>query len=313
MMTTAKHSPTILLFAFLLLGLILSTLAHGQVGVIKGVVCDRAGNPLKNVKITLLDLKSGNRYSIKSGEEGKFFKVGIPAAAYRMTVELDGYKTCEQPLMVAFGKEEVLSITLEKIPPKIDEDKDFLEGVTFCKQAQYAQAVQSFEKVTARFPDSPEAFYNLGVSFLRNKETEKSILSLEKAVGLKPDMVEGYFALGEAYFNKEKKDKAMEAFSRTTQLQPANPKAYYNLGIIYYKYNMLDEARGSFKKVMDLDPGFSSAYYQAGLVCIGKRELQAAIDYFVQFLKIEPDAPEADRVKTMIEELKKQIRKDKTE
>ena len=58
---------------------------------------------------------------------------------------------------------------------------------------------------------------------------------------------------------------------------------------------------------MELEPNFSSAFYQTGLVSIKKGDLKGALLYFEEFLKMEPNAAEAGQVKTMIEELKKQI------
>lgn len=308
-MTTEPGRPRALFISVLaLMGLLLPALAAGQEGIIKGFVGDVAGNPLKDAGITLSDLTSGNRFSFKSGKDGEIFKVGIPSADYKLSVELEGYKPYEQPFTVSFGGQHILNVTLEKIPPKIDEDKDFLEGVAFFKEAKYAQAVASFEKVSVRYPDSAAAHYNLGISAVRDGRKDLGLASLETAVRLMPDMIEAHFVLGEEYFARGDKDKAKAAFDRAIALQPSNSKAHYNLGIIYYKSGMLDEALGSFKKATDLDPGFSSAYYQAGLAHVGKGEFPAAVGCFEKFLEIEPGAPEAGRVKAMIEELKKQIK-----
>jgi len=309
MTTEVRHPRAIFISVLALLSLFLPALAAGQEEIIKGFVGDSAGNPLKDARITLSDLKSGNRYSFKSGKDGKIFKVGIPPADYKLSVLLEGYKPYEQPFTVSFSGQHILNVALEKIPPKIDEDKDFLEGMAFFKEARYAQAVASFEKVTVRYPDSAAAHYDLGISAVRDGRKDKGLASLETAVRLMPDMVEAYFVLGEEYFARGDKDKAKAAFDRAIALQPSNPKAHYNLGIIYYKSGMLDEALGSFKKATDLDPGFSSAYYQAGLAHVGKGEFPAAVGCFEKFMEIEPGALEAGRVKIMIEDLKKQIEK----
>jgi len=279
----------------------------GQEGAVKGIVKDRTGQPLKDVKVTFTDTRSGNRFSLKSNKEGKFLKFAIPQAEYRVKAELEGYKPFETILFIAFGQDENVEIALEKIPPKIDEDKDFIEGVNLFRQAKYKESIEYFEKVAARYPDSPEILYNLGISAFRDGDTDRAIVVFDKALQITPDMVEVYLALGECYFNKGEKEKAMDAFSKAISFQPANAKAHYNLGIIYYKIEKLDEALAEFQKAIDLDSGFSSPFYQAGIVSVKKGDLKAALQYFETFLKMEPDAPEAAQVKTMIEELKKQI------
>jgi len=287
---------------------LLPALAEGQEGIIKGLVADGAGNPLKEARITLTDLTSGNRFSFKSGKEGKIFKVGIPPANYTLTVELEGYQPYKQQFTVSFGGQHVLNVILEKIPPKIDEDKDFVEGTAFFKEGKYAEAMASFEQVTARYPDSAAAHYNLGISAIRDGRKDRGIASLETAVRLMPDMIEPYFVLGEEYFALEEKDKSQAAFDRAIELDPSNPRAHYNIGIIFYKSGRLDAALASFRRSLELDPGFSSAHYQAGLINVGKGQFAEAVSCFEKFLEIEPNAPEAPRVKAMIEELKKQIK-----
>jgi tetratricopeptide (TPR) repeat protein len=309
-MTTEVRRPrAIFLSALALACLLLPALAAGQEGVIKGLVADGEGNPLKDARIGLMDLTSGNKFSFKSGKDGKIFKVGIPPGSYKLTVELEGFLPYEQPFQVTFGGQHVLNVTLERIPPKIDEDRDFIEGTAFFKEAKYAEAAASFEKVTAQYPEIAAAHFNLGLSAIRAGRKDQGLAALENAVLINPKMIEAYFVLGEEYFALGERDKSQAAFARAIALQPSNPKAHYNLGIIYYKSGMLDEALGSFGKAIELEPGFSSAHYQAGLAHVGKGEFQAAVACFEKFLEVEPNATEASRVKAMIEELKKQIGK----
>jgi tetratricopeptide (TPR) repeat protein len=283
----------------------ISNFIVGQQSILRGVVCDPEGAPLKNAKITFRDPSRGTTFTFKSDKEGKFIKIGIPPSLYLVRVELDAYFPFKTRFRVRLGMEESLEIRLKKIPPKIDEDKNLAEGIDFFKQGKYKEAINSFEKVTYRFPENFQAFYNLGLSHLRSGDIDEAIISLEKVIELKPDLVEAYFALGECYFNKEDNDKAMAAFSKASELQPDNAKAYYNLGIIYYKYNKTEEALSSFDKSIELNPEFSSVYYQAGLASIKMGDFENAIKFFEEFLRLEPGASESTQVKAMIEELKK--------
>lgn len=277
----------------------------GQQSILRGVVSDQEGAPLKNAKVTFRDPSRGTTFSFKSDKEGKFIKIGIPPSLYLVRVELDGYFSLKTRFRVRLGMEESLKITLEKIPPKINEDKNLAEGTDFFKQGKYQEAIKSFEKVAYKFPENSQAFFNLGLSHLRSGDIDEAIISIEKAIELKPDLVEAYFALGECYFTKEDSDKAMAAFSKASELQPDNAKAYYNLGIIYYKYNKTEEALISFEKSIELNPEFSSFYYQAALASIKMGDFKKAIQFFEEFLRLEPDAAETNQVKAMIEELKK--------
>ena len=305
MKTRGLIHKAILISALLFLLMSIPNFNIGQQSILRGVVCDPEGAPLKNAKITFRDPSRGTTFTFKSDKEGKFIKIGIPPSLYLVRVELDAYFPFKTRFRVRLGMEESLEIRLKKIPPKIDEDKNLAEGTDFFKQGKYKEAIKSFEKVTYRFPENFQAFYNLGLSYLRSGDIDEAIISLEKVIELKPDLVEAYFALGECYFNKEDSDKAMAAFSKASELQPDNAKAYYNLGIIYYKYNKTEEALSSFDKSIELNPEFSSVYYQAGLASIKMGDFEKAIKFFEEFLRLKPGASESNQVKAMIEELKK--------
>ena len=305
MTTEARYPRAIFRSGLAVLSLFLLPFAAGQEGIIKGFVGDSAGHSLKDAKIILLDVNSGHRYSFKSGRDGKIFKAGIPPADYRLSVELEGYKPYQQTVTISFGEQHILNVTLEKIPPKLDDDKDFQDGVNFFKQGRYKEAFEYFAKVAVRFPESAEVHYNLGLSELMGGKSDEAIVELEKAVELNPDLTEAHFALGECYFGKGENDKAFRAFSRTLEIKGPNAKSYYNLGIVYYKLDKIDEAVSSFEKAIELEPAFSSALYQAGVAHIKKGDLTKALQYLEQFLKQDPNAPEAPQVKAMIEELKR--------
>jgi len=301
---TFFHKIIILLTFFFLISSA-PNLKSGQQTVISGTVRDKDDKPLVNAKVSFIDQQRGAKFSVKTNKKGKFIRVGIPPAIYNISVEYEGYFPFKTQFRISLGKQEKLTITLEKIPPKIGEDKDFINGINQFKQGHYKEACELFEKAAQKFPENFEAFFNLGLSYFNSEKIDDAITSLEKAVKLKSGIAEVHFALGECYYHKENKEKAIEAFSNVLKLQPNNAKAYYNLGITHYKYDEMEEAMNAFEKSMDLDPEYSSAYYQAGLASIKIGEIEKGVQYLEECLRLNPDAPTNDQVKAIIQELKK--------
>lgn len=89
--------------------------------------------------------------------------------------------------------------------------------------------------------------------------------------------------------------------------QPDNAQVHYNLGVISYGNDRTDDAVRSFQKAEELNPEFASAFYQLGPGFVKKGEFAGAVEAFETFLLLEPDAPEAELTKRMIEELKKRL------
>jgi len=57
-------------------------------------------------------------------------------------------------------------------------------------------------------------------------------------------------------------------------------------------------------KAGDLDPSLPQVYYQLGLVYTRKGEMDKTIESFEKFLELAPQAPEAEIVKKLLEEIR---------
>src|SRR4030042_4223610 len=104
------------------------SLAQGT--VLRGIVRDEAKNALAKVKIVLLDQERGTSFETRSNKKGEFMQVGIPPAASRATFELEGYIPQETVIVMKLGMEERAAIVLKKVPLRIDEDPDFMAGIS---------------------------------------------------------------------------------------------------------------------------------------------------------------------------------------
>jgi len=277
-----------------------------QETVVQGVVIDEDGNPVKDARLTLVDPERGLKFVLKTDKNGKFMKVGIPPASYKITVEAEDYVTLESEARIRFGMRETLEVKLKKPIPSPDQEEDMAAGSEFFRAGKYDQAADRFRTVVERYPAHYEGHFNLGLSLLKKGDLDGAVMALEKAVELNPQSAESLFALGEAYFARGESEKAEKSFSRAIALNPESSLAHYNLGIAFYKMGKNEEALAAFEKSIALKPDNASAHYQAGLAAIRIQEYDKAIQSFEEFLKLEPNAPEAAQVKTMIEELKKQ-------
>jgi len=289
------------------LGLIPS-LSFGQDTVVKGVVTDPDEKPVEGAKIIFYNSDRGLKFTVESDKDGKFIKAGIIPEVYKVTVEKDGFFAVESQARIRFGFTEEMTITLRKVPPKLEDDKNLSQGIDLFTEGKYDEAIKSFEKVIEKFPESIEGHYNLGLSYLRKGDIDQAIASFEKAAALNPEALAIFSALGEAYFNKGENEKAVENYLLAIKIAPEDPKPQYNLGMVYYKLDKTEEALLAFDRCIALAPDNSTARYQAGLASIKHGDFQRAIEYFESFLKLEPNASEANQVKAIIDELKKNIK-----
>jgi len=301
--------PSVLLFfGFACLLLLSPRLGQAQETVVQGVVTDEVGKPVKDAQLTFSDPERGLKFVLKTDKNGKFIKVGIPPTTYKVTVESEGFLTRESEARLRFGMRETLEVKLKKMISVPDKDEDMTMGSELFKAGKYDEAGARFRKVIERYPSHFEGYFNLGLSLLKKGEVDPAIAALEKAAEINPQSVESLFALGEGYFAKGESEKALESFSRAIALNPESPLAHYNVGLVFYKLGKNEEALAAFEKAVELKPDNASAHYQAGLAAIRLQSFDKALKSFQEFLRLEPNAREADQVRTMIEELKKQIK-----
>ena len=284
------------------------SLSFAQETAVQGVVTDEAGKPVKDARLTLIDPERGLKFVLKTDKNGKFIKVGIPPATYKVTVESEGFLNLESEARVRFGMRENLEIKLKRPLAVPGKDEDMTAGSDLFKAGKFDEAIERFKKVIDKFPSNYEGYFNLGLSYLKKKEVDQAITALEKAAEINPQSVESLFALGECNFVKGESEKALQNFSRAIAINPESPLAHYNLGLVFYRLGKNEEALAAFEKSIALKPDNASAHYQAGLAAIRLQNFDKALKSFREFLRLEPNAPEAAQVKTMIEELEKQIK-----
>ncbi len=106
-----------------------------------------------------------------------------------------------------------------------------------------------------------------------------------------PDFALMQYALGSLYRERGDLARAGEAFSRATVLEPDHSFAWNNLGNIHFLQGDYDAAVRAWKRAIEADPKNPQPYYNVGIALerLGRRE--EALDYYRQYLRLEPHPP----------------------
>ena len=176
-------------------------------------------------------------------------------------------------------------------------------------------------KAVAAYPNFPAALSDLGVQYMKLGQMDKAAETLEALLKLKPNDAIAHVDLGIAFYNQstslysekkldesaQKADQAVTQFREALKLNSPGPTAHYYLGMSLIKLKQYDEAQ----KELELSVGkggenLAQAHrYLGGLYQRAQKNKEAA-DEFEKYLKLEPKAPDADRIKGMIKDLRKQ-------
>ncbi|MDA2934104.1 tetratricopeptide repeat protein [Acidobacteria bacterium AH-259-D05] len=176
------------------------------------------------------------------------------------------------------------------------QDGDYLKGLSYYKQKQYAKAIEEFEKIVKANPKYESGFRILGDSYLRVREYDHAIEAFQNALRLKDDNYISYYGLalayyntarytetistlvqsesyarsprdqyqlyrtrGSAHYNISEFEKAISDLERASAIQRGNPRDVLQLGISYYHLGNYSQAEKLLQQALALDPSASAA------------------------------------------------------
>jgi hypothetical protein len=67
-----------------------STLAFGQLAKVTGKATDEVGKPIAGAVVEMQSLETGQKYSLKTDNGGRYFSVGIQPGMYKVSLVKDG-------------------------------------------------------------------------------------------------------------------------------------------------------------------------------------------------------------------------------
>jgi tetratricopeptide (TPR) repeat protein len=254
-----------------------------EMAQLAGKVLDLEKKPIAQVEIQLKHQGTGQALSIKTNKKGEFTFRRLFPGKYSLTSVKEGYKSIYQELELEAGASRMVEIDLAREPSEEQKKRQealalFQNGVSLAQADKLEEALDAFRKAVELKPDLAEAHINLGLLLYRQGKADEAEKALLKALELKPEESKTKEALADIYFEKakellqlEKIDEALEKLKLSSGFNPNYPFTNYLLGYAYTQKGMKEEAIKSFEA----------------------------------FLQLEPNAPQAAKVKEILETLKK--------
>lgn len=203
----------------------------------------------------------------------------------------------------AHAKAGVVNAALAEVPEKAR--KLFDKGVEEARAGETAKAAESLKDAIALHPDFPLALNELGVQYLKLGQTARAVEALKSAVKLTPDAYGPRLNLGiallEAKQFAEAETQLREALKRNSSL----PTAHMYLGVCFLRMNRYEEAE---KELLAAIEGSGNqlglAQYYLGGIYWKKHEYPKAVAALEDYLRLTPNAHDADRVRATIKDLR---------
>ena len=293
---------------------------------IQGRVVMPDGKPAQDVKVEVTSTDFGGG-TFRTNMDGAFQTGRMRAGNYTISVKIEGLS--EEREFLTIDREtpsgQTFNVTLflrvegqkkgdfySNNPAFKDVPKPALEK--FKKAIEKLQkndakgAIPLFDEAIAAYPDFAPAYYERGSAFLKENELDKALESFVKAIQIKPDYVEAKYSVGYTQYLKKNYEVAAAVFDDVLKQKPDMPEASMYLGISLFNLKNLDAAEVGLKKAVAAKGGekLALAHLYLGQIYSQKKKNADAVLELEKYLELLPKAPNADRIRAAIADLKKQ-------
>jgi Tfp pilus assembly protein PilF len=303
----------------------------GGANTIKGRVYAPSGRGLgTRVRVQLENTERGT-LSTMSEDDGSFSFGGLLAGNY--TIVIDAGKEFEplrEPVYIDRGNNgrsvvvplylkpkggaEAANPALAGVPkPAVDLYAKALESE---KKGDSKKAVEQLNEAIALHPNFALALNELGVQYLKQGQPDKAAEALQKAVKLAPTEFFGHLNYGIALLNKKSYAEAETELREALKINKDAPTAHMYLGVA-----LLTTSRDEKTKQYDMTkyaeaqkeletaaasgkPEVAMAHKYLGGIYMGNKDYKRAADELEIYLKLTPKAPDAEKLKAIIKDLR---------
>jgi tetratricopeptide (TPR) repeat protein len=181
----------------------------------------------------------------------------------------------------------------------------YLSALEAARAGDNKKAVEQLKNAISRYPEFSLAINELGVQYLKLNQADKAAAVLEQAVRLAPDAVPPRLNYGIALLQKRKFAESESELRQVLRRNDGAATAHLYLGINLIHLRNYVEAEKELQRALSLSTNeLHLAHYYLGGIYWGKKEYQRAADELEKYLREGPKAPDAERVRATIKELR---------
>jgi tetratricopeptide (TPR) repeat protein len=222
----------------------------------------------------------------------------LPATSRRYTVMI--HLTEKRGAVMKAG---VVNAALAEVPDRAR--KAFEKGLEHARAGDSARAAESLKEAVALYPKFPLALNELGVQYLKLGHTQKAIEMLKEAVKLNPEAYGPRLNLGIALLEAKKFPEAEENLREALKKNSSLPTGHMYLGLCLVRLNRYDEAEKELLlAIQGSNNQLAMAQYYLGGIYWKKEEYPKAVEALEAYLKLTPNAQDAERVRATIRDLR---------
>jgi tetratricopeptide (TPR) repeat protein len=317
-------------FLVLLASLPVQTPTQVSNNSISGHVSNDQHTPLADIRIELLNEVDSVIRTVKTDGSGLFVFRKLSDGTFQVRVQTSGTNYVSQTKRVDLARPTGFGAASEELDFVLTTRRDtgstakpgvvFVQEVPEAARKQFQKAAELLDKSNRRqeavaalksaveiFPQYFDALELLGTEQVKDREYEAAVPVLTKALEVNARAYASCFALGVAQYNLKQLQAAVESFKRALLLNEKSNNANLWLGIALRQTSRPEDAEAYLKRADVLaDSKLPDAHWQLALLFNQLKRYKEAADELEIFLKLQPDARDAELIRKLIQRLRSQ-------
>jgi Tfp pilus assembly protein PilF len=181
----------------------------------------------------------------------------------------------------------------------------FNKALDHARTGQSLKAIALLQSAVAQAPKFTLAYNELGVQFLKAGQADKAAQTFNEALSITAADFMLRLNYGIALLNLKKFTDAETQLRLAIQRNATSPVAHYYLGLTVMNEQKFDMAQAEFEStIKNGGENLALAHKYLGGVYWRKHDYKQAADELEKYVKLEPKAPDAKKVRYTIRELR---------
>lgn len=198
-------------------------------------------------------------------------------------------------------KPGVINASLAQVPE--DARAMFQKAMDLIKAGDAQKAIEGLKNAVSLYPKFPLALNELGVQYLKLGDAAKAVEPLRLASRLSPDAFTPRLNLGIALLECRQLAEAETELREALKIS-SSPTAHMYLGLTLVSAKKFDEAQQELETAISTGgENLAQAHRYLGGLYWKKSDYRRAIDELESYLRLTPNAPDAELVRGTIKDL----------
>lgn len=182
-------------------------------------------------------------------------------------------------------------------------------GLELAQTEKTTEAIAEFKRAAELSPSFAPAYTELGKLYLKKGQVDDAIASLRTAVRFDEADFDSRLHLGIGLLNKMDLNGAEKELVEAAYLNTHAVTPHYYLGLLFVERKNYDIAQKAFERAKQLkkEKDYPLLHRYLGGIYEAKRLSKQAVEELETYLRLQPDAKDADRIRKTIADLKTKL------